>query len=401
MSARSHLYLSGALLIACSAFGAEIPTRRPMGADRPGHAWSATTPDVPLAFTGQITAATGDVQPAGNAATQTQRILEILERLLSTNGSGLARAVKLNVYLADDSDHDAVATMIGKHCQAHPMPVSFVRTALPGSARVAIDAVAQLTAAETKLRVANIAGVAAPAVGAHFGVLPAGRKVFLSGLASRKKGYREGLREVFDGQRATLKHHGLGPADVAHVKAWLAPLDRMDEFRAELADYSGDVPPPPVALIEWTSVDANEIEFVLAGAKAEASRFSGPLAFATRPGATAPTRFSHVAFVEAGQPLIFTTGIYGHPGNPVRQQLQDIFAQLGRVLFDAGSGFRYLAKATYHNTDAPGRAALGEIRDVFFDPVRPPAASGVVVRGAGRPGCSATLDMIAVPLPKP
>jgi hypothetical protein len=160
------------------------------------------------------------------------------------------------------------------------------------------------------------------------------------------------------------------------------------------------LPIPPVVLVEGSSVDANEIEFVLAGARAEASQFSGPLAFGTRPGAAAPTRFSHVAFVEAGQPLIFITGLYGRAGAPVRDQLQDMFAQLGRVLFDADSGFRFLAKATYHNTDAAGRTALAEIRDVYFDPERPPAASGVVVRGIGRENCSATLDMIAVPRPK-
>src|SRR5690606_15896419 len=142
------------------------------------------------------------------------------------------------------------------------------------------------------------------------------------------------------------------------------------------------------------------IEFILTGVNAAPQQFAGPVAFGTRPGAEAPTRFSHVAFVEAGQPLIFTAGLYGSAGTPVRQQLQDIYAQLGRLLFDTGSGFRYLVKATYQNTDATGRSLLGEIRDVYYDPTRPPAASGVMEQGVGRTGHGATLDMIATTLPK-
>ena len=391
-----------AVLATHAGFAADALVRREIGAERPGQAWSVTTADLPLAMTGQLLGWSNDGSVSGNAATQTGRVLDHLEHLLAGHGSGLARVVKLNVYLADDADHEAVASAIGTKFRAHPVPLAFVRTSLGNkAARVAIDAVAQLSQSEPNVRIARVERLSAPLAGAHVGVLPAGRKVFLSGLASRKKGFREGLREVFDGQRATMQHHGLKPADVAHVKAWLAPFDRTQDLQAELAAFFGELPIPPVVLIEWTTMDANEIEFVLTGASADPKRFSGPLAFATRPGAPASTRFSHVAFVEAGQPLIFIAGLYGRPGDPVKLQLQDIFGQLGRVLFDAGSGFRYLAKATYHNTDAPGRTALGEIRDVFFDPARPPAASGVVVRGVGRAGCSATLDMIAVPLPKP
>jgi enamine deaminase RidA (YjgF/YER057c/UK114 family) len=172
-------------------------------------------------------------------------------------------------------------------------------------------------------------------------------------------------------------------------------------LKAALADFFGDLPLPPVILIEWTAPNANEVEFVVCGARAPAARFAGPLAFGTRPGAEAPTRFSHIAFVEAGQPLIFTAGFFGGEGDSARQQWQDIYAQLGRALFDAGSGFRYLAKATYQFTDVAARDALGAIRDVYYDPARPPAASGVIVRGVGRPDCTATLVIIAVPLPKP
>ena len=375
--------------------------REPRGPDRPGQAAFVKTPDAPLIFTGQLLGWNDDRAFSPDAATQTRNTLRHLQQLLRAAGSSLDRVVKLNVYVTEDELHGTVSAALGAAFEAHPIPMSFVRTALfEKNARVAIDAVAQLSPSAKSAPSNSIEGLPLLAAGSHFGVLPAGRRVFLSGDASRLKGFREGLREVFDRQRATLRHHGLTPANAVQVKAWLNPLSRLDDLRAELSAFFGDSPIPPVVLIEWTRVDGNEIEFILDGKNALADRFNGPLAFGTRPGVPAPTRFSHVAFVEAGQPLIFITGLYGSPQGDVRNQLQDIFAELGRILFRAGSGFRYLAKATYHNTDLPGRTALGEIRDVYFDPARPPSASGVVVHGVGYPGATATLDMIAVPLPK-
>jgi len=384
------------------AKGAESLTRQPLGSAFPGLAWTATTADVPLGFTGQIF---GGREGGGfdhDAGAQARQAIANLGKLLRTAGSDLAQTVKLNFCVTEDAWHDPIVSAVSAAFAGHPVPVSFVRSRLsePG-ALVAVDAVVQLPVRENAVRSLNVTGFPAVAGGAHLGVLPAGRKVFLSGLASRTKGgFREAVREVLEGQAKTLRHLGLDPSKIVLVKGWLAPLDQMTDLKAELAAFFRTAPIPPVVLVEWPSANGVEIEFVLAGANADAARFSGPLAFATRPGAEASTRFSHVAFVEAGQPLIFTAGLYGAAGSPVRQQLQDIYAQLGRLLFDAGSGFRYLVKATYQNTNAEGRTLLGEIRDVYYDPARPPSASGVLVHGAGWSGRSATLEMIAVPIPR-
>lgn len=391
------------LAIAGAELRANDIVRQPQGDSHRGYAWTVTTPDVPLAFTTQLVGSDESGRMAGDAAAQTRQAIANLRTLLRAQGSGLNRVVKLNAYVTDDHHHTAAAGAIGAAFADFPVPVSFVRTRLAAAnALVAIDAVAQAAPAARVVSAANVPGVPPAACGAHVAVLPAGRRVFLSGYASRSKaGLRQSLRDAFESQRTTLAHHGMSPADVVQVKAWLAPLDDRSGLEEELAAFFGDRPVPPVVMIEWPAGGTTEIEFILSGAMAKPERFAGPLAFDTRPGAKASTRFSHVAFVEAGQPLIFITGLYGRAGEPVRAQLQDIFAQLGRILFDAGSGFRYLAKATYHNVDGEGRRALGEIRDVYFDPARPPAASGVVVHGVGKPGCTATLDMIAVPLPKP
>lgn len=391
----------GASIATC--ISAEPLTRRPVGPASPGLAWTATTADVPLGFTGQIFGGRDSGGFDRDAGVQARQAIANLGKLLRSAGSDLAQTVKLNFCVTEDTWHDPVVSAVAATFAGHPVPISFVRSRLsePG-ALVAVDAVIQLPARETSLRVVNVSGSSALSVGAHLGVLPAGRKVFLSGLASRTKGgFREAVREVLEGQAKTLRHLGLDPSQIVQVKGWVAPLDRMSDLKAELAVFFGAAPIPPVVLVEWSSVNGAEIEFVLVGARVDAGRFSGPLAFGTRPGTEAPTRFSHVAFVEAGQPLIFTAGLYGEAGAPVRQQMQEIYAQLGRLLFDAGSGFRYLVKAAYQNADSEGRTILGEIRDVYYDPARPPAASGVLVHGAGWAGRSATLEMIAVPLPRP
>ena len=83
-------------------------------------------------------------------------------------------------------------------------------------------------------------------------------------------------------------------------------------------------------------------------------------------------------------------------GEP-REQLKIIFERLGSTLFEAGGSYRNLVKATYYLGDARARAVLGEIRGVYFDPARPPAASALNVGSLGHAGRAAMLDLIAVP----
>jgi enamine deaminase RidA (YjgF/YER057c/UK114 family) len=98
-----------------------------------------------------------------------------------------------------------------------------------------------------------------------------------------------------------------------------------------------------------------------------------------------------------GTPLIFIGAIDGGDRNDPRTQMKTIFERLGSVLFEAGSSYRNMAKATYYLSDRTARTLLGDIRGVYYDPTRPPAASAVGVEGHGHPGRAAMLDMIAVP----
>ena len=58
-------------------------------------------------------------------------------------------------------------------------------------------------------------------------------------------------------------------------------------------------------------------------------------------------------------------------------------------------------KGTYYSTTGESRKLHGEIRAVYFDPARPPASSGMMTKGVGRPDRTTTIDMIAIPIPRP
>jgi hypothetical protein len=57
---------------------------------------------------------------------------------------------------------------------------------------------------------------------------------------------------------------------------------------------------------------------------------------------------------------------------------------------------RHLVKATYYVSDNDAARWIDRTRPKRFDPVRPPAASKLMVHGVGHPHRTMTVDMIAV-----
>ena len=78
-------------------------------------------------------------------------------------------------------------------------------------------------------------------------------------------------------------------------------------------------------------------------------------------------------------------------------QLSRVFEKLGTVLFKSGSSYRNLVKATYYIGDLKLRAGLSDIRGVYFDPSRAPAASAIGVETFDRAGITFGMDVVAVP----
>ena len=81
--------------------------------------------------------------PAGGVASQTERAMENIKILLSSQGLGLADVVKSMVFLADMGDFKAFNEVYGKYFPSEPPVRSCVGVAaIPAGALVEIEVVA-------------------------------------------------------------------------------------------------------------------------------------------------------------------------------------------------------------------------------------------------------------------
>ena len=372
-----------AALTASAAEPAPAGLQRLAKSDRSGTASSVRVPDGPFVFTGQVFAA----EAIGGARTQVDRALASLATTLAKAGSDLARVVRLAAYVADGAAVAEVEAAVAARFAEAPPAFVLIRTplAVPG-AQVAFEAVA------TSARTASAVEV----LDASAAVLPAGGKIFISGQAIRGTDMASAVKLTMAGLHRSLAHVGLNKSDVVQVKAFIQPFADHAAAVREIAGSFDCAPVPPVVVMEWVSGLFAEIELV---ASARSLRLASgvPITYLWLPWLTPSGRYCHVTHVAAGTPLIFLGAIDGGDGADSRAQMKTIFERLGSALFDAGSSYRHMAKATYYLSDVRARTLLGEIRDVYYDPTRAPAASALEVKGFGRAGRAAMLDMIAVP----
>jgi 2-iminobutanoate/2-iminopropanoate deaminase len=81
----------------------------------------------------------------GDAATQTERVLENLKAVVEAAGSSIQRVVKTTVFLADMNDFAAMNDVYSRYFVTHPPARSTVEVArLPKNVRVEIDLIALL-----------------------------------------------------------------------------------------------------------------------------------------------------------------------------------------------------------------------------------------------------------------
>lgn len=352
--------------------------------DRSGTAVSVRVPDGPLVFTGQIFAD----DPSGDARSQAEGALRALGAALAKAGGDLARVVRLNAYVSDDGAVAGVETALAARFADAPPAFTLVRTPLTvAGAVVAFEAVATGSRTPSAVEIVNPAAA----------VLPAGGKIFISGQVERGPDLGRSAKLTMGGLYRTLEHLGLKKGDVVQVKAFIKPFSDHAAAAREIAASFDGAPVPPIVIMEWVSDIFTEIELV-ASARSLPSTADEPVTYSALPWATKSPRFSHVCFVAAGTPLIFIGAVDGGDTNDPRTQMKTIFERLGSILFEAGSSYRNMAKATYYLADPTARALLGDIRGVYFDPLRPPAASALNVNGLGSAGRAAMLDMIAVPV---
>jgi len=360
------------------------PVQRFPKLDHRGTAFAVRVPDQPLLFTGQVFAATG----SGNPRAEVDAALNALETTLAKAGGSLAGVVRLNAYVTDDPSVSVVEAAVAERFAGTPPAFTLVRSPLTqAQARVAFDAVATTSRAPSTVEV----------VDASAAVLPAGGKIFISGQVIRGTDLASGAKLTMGGLFRSLEHLGLGPADVVQVKAFIKPFEDHVAASREIAASFGVGRVPPIIIMEWVSDIYTEIELV-ASARDRVIDAANGIVYTMLPWLTASPRYCHVSQVAAGTPLIFIGAIDGGDANDPRTQMKTIFERLGSILFEAGSSYRNMAKATYYLNDPIARSMLGDIRAVYYDPTRAPAASALGVNGLGRPGRAAMVDMIAVPI---
>lgn len=81
----------------------------------------------------------------GDAATQTERVLENLKAVVEAAGSSIQRVVKTTVFLADMNDFAAMNEVYSRYFITHPPARSTVEVSrLPKNVRVEIELIALL-----------------------------------------------------------------------------------------------------------------------------------------------------------------------------------------------------------------------------------------------------------------
>lgn len=329
-----------------------------------------------------------------DATAQAARALANIELALKAARTTLEHLVRLHVYVADASVTPRIDKLLADRFggRKRQPAVTFVETAMPRAGLlVAMDAIAATAwttapGAATRLTVAALPQRTDRA--SHAAVQPAGPFVIVSGRAARGD-FEPAIRETLAQLRGDLETAGSTFDHVVQIKSFLGDMRharRLEEIVA--SSFAGSRVPPQV-VTEWRqeSVPA-EIELV---ATAPRAGDSGRRVDHVEPIAG---RYSRVARVNGGQP-IFVSGLYGESADPVAQ-VGEMFAQLQRVLQEAGSDIRHLVKATYYVSDKAADDRINAIRPTIYDSERPPAASKLSVRGTGRAGRASTFDMIAV-----
>jgi enamine deaminase RidA (YjgF/YER057c/UK114 family) len=269
--------------------------------------------------------------------------------------------------------------------------VTFVESRMPQpGVLVAMDAVAATprrpaTASSERIKVAGLSTT--PGDGAHVAVQPHGPFVIVSGRAASGE-FEAAVRGTMEQLRADLQGVGLGFDNVVQVKAFLGDMTRaLDMQRIVAGAFQGTAPPQVVTEWRGSSLPV-EIELVATAPGAEGG---GERLTLVEPIAS---RYSRVARVFAGRP-IFVSGLTGTSADPAAQ-VREIFGELRRLLEQAGSDMRHVAKATYYVSDKVADQEINVVRPSIYDAARPPAASKISVQGTGRPGKVTVIDAIAV-----
>ncbi len=352
-----------------------------------GHALAHTRQLLPLDAEGKLVG-------KESVDKQIEQVLDILEVVLESSGSGLDGLVRLNVYALEPSTVDNVREALSKRLDASVRPALMaVLTPLPHrDALVAVDAVAVANEAGEEVLLQRSEGLYGDHGNADVAVLPPGGVAYLSGVPAEGGLTTSAVDASMTQLWRMLEELKLSPEQVVQLKVFLRPASSADEVRAKLKEYFPGQMTPPVVFVEWLAPPPVEIEMIV---QLQADPSAPSVEYYNPPEAPLLQVFSRAALVHTPR-QIYVGGLFSRKASPDQEQALDVFEQLETILAAAGSDLRHMAKGTYYVSDDGSARAMDRARLWLYDQDRPPAASKCMVHGVGQVDRKLTLDMIAV-----
>ena len=340
----------------------------------------------------------GKVVGEGSVDRQIEQVLSNLEAVLKASGSDLTFLVRLNVYAIAPQTVDRVRELLGKRLHSPVRSaISAVLTPLTRhKALVAVDAVA--FAAATKVSNHGVVlhrceAVAGDKQYADAAVLPRGGVAYLSGVPDEGTLTVPPVVKSMSRLMKTLAELRLSPCNVVSIRVFLKPATAADEVLDALKKFFPGQITPPVTFVEWIASVPVEIEMI--ASLPPAGKAARSVEYYTPPDLRPAHTFSRAALVHTER-QIYVSGLYARAAGKGEAQATDVFEQLKAILDQAGGDMQHLVKASYYVCDDDAGRGFDRVRPRFFDQLHPPAASKVMVHGAGRVQRTLTMDMIAV-----
>ncbi len=330
---------------------------------------------------------------------QMTQVLANLRDALIAAGTQTDQLVRLNVYAARNELVAPIRELLARKLtrRVHPAVTTVVTPLAQPEALLALDAVAAVprkSPALTSVIRTSPPGLSRRIGSAQAAVLPRGRVVYISGMASREKDLAGAATGTMQQLHGVLRLLDLKPEHVVHLKAFMKPMTQVARARKAMRAFYPDAPAPPMTFVEWTNGLPIEIEMIaFIPGKPDSAQ---TVQHRWQPDERRSPVYCRFAVVDSAT-RIYVAGLRARPKTDAPGQVRDIFAQLKATLAQTDSDFRHMVKATYYVADDDVSKSLNNIRPELYDPQHPPAASKASIAGTGDDDRTITIDMIAVP----
>jgi len=316
----------------------------------------------------------------GDIKAQTKRALENLDARLKADGSSLASAASINVFLKNASDFAAMNEVYrGFFTKDPPVRTTIVSSSADPDALIEIAAVGIPSGGERK--VIHPPGWIQSPNPYSYGIL-SGDTLFLSGLISRNGkdnsvvtgDVKAQTKTALDNGGEILKAAGMSHADVVQSRVYITDTALFQDFNESYRTFFPKEKPVRATVKSGLMGPQYLVEITMVAVKGSREAITPPNADGT-PGAPNPNLS---AAVRMGDRL-WLAGMLGNTKateNDVAAQTKETLARLGRTLKAAGFGWEQVRESVVYVSDLKHRAAVEKEWAAQFPKQKP---AGVLV----------------------